>query len=119
MKEVNRLFEIYKSILIAHIETKTLDRVFHQATEWFYELLFDAFHQISEKRQDIFLDDWGDMKKLPDEIYDLLTEAQEIINQMIKNNNHKWMDNLLRWLTDKLDWAIWDSLALIKEEEDE
>ena len=50
---MDKLFDLFKRVLIAHIETKTTEPLFHEQSQDFYELLFDCFHLISEKRQDI------------------------------------------------------------------
>ena len=102
---MDRLFQIYKRLLELHIGTKTNDLLFHQASEDFYTLLFDVFHQISEKRQDIKLDNPIDCEKAEQEAYDLIEEAKSELESMVSEDNSVGMDNLLRGLVDKLEFA--------------
>lgn len=44
---------VYISVLRAHIRTKTIDPVFHASTEAFYTAIFDVFHTIGEKMEDV------------------------------------------------------------------
>lgn len=54
---MNELFEkafaAYTQMLKIHINTKTMDRDFHEATEVFYEALFTCAHKIWEKHVDL------------------------------------------------------------------
>lgn len=118
MKELDLIFEAYKQVLLAHIQTKTTESVFHKKSEEFYELLFDCFHLISEKRQDIELDEpWNE--SLMKETYDNIELVKWIVEKLIWQKNSHWMDNLLRWLIDKLEGACWDARAFVEEEKEE
>lgn len=101
----NRLFELFKIVLLAHIQTKTVCPLFHEKSQDFYELLFDCFHQISEKKQDIEEDKPGNEEELIQSTYDSIEEAKKIIEDMVKEDNTIGMDNLLRGLHDKLEFA--------------
>jgi len=116
---MDRLFQLYKTVLLAHIRTKTTDQLFHQKSEWFYELLFEVFHTISEKNQDIGVDKAGDCDILAQQAYDAIEEAKTIVESMVKDKNSVWMDNLLRWLADKLEFACGDARAFIEEEKED
>ena len=95
-KNIARLFEIYKLILLAHIETKTVFSQFHEKSQEFYETLFEVFHTISEKRQDLGIDDPADEETIAQETCDNIDEAKKIVCDMIKGKNTVGMDNLLR-----------------------
>lgn len=114
-----KLFELYKKVLIAHIESKTTYSQFHEKTQEFYELLFECFHSISEKKQDLGLDKPTDDETLTKQVYDSLEEAKSYLETMIKWKNSVWMDNLLRGLCDKLENACWNAKAFIEEEQEE
>lgn len=114
----NRLFQIYKSVLSAHIGSKTVYPLFHQKSEWWYELLFEVVHTIAEKNQDLEIDNPVDEDTIAQEVYDLIEEAKDIINDMIDEKNSPWKDNLLRSLSDKLEFACWDARAFIDTDND-
>jgi len=108
---MDRIFELYKQALEIHIQTKTTCSRFHEKSADFYELLFDCFHLISEKRQDLEIDDIMKEEEAWKKMYAILEETKIIIEKMIKEKNSVWMDNLLRWLADKLENEIWHSIA--------
>lgn len=116
---MDRLFELYKRVLIAHILTKTNKPLFHEKSAEFYELLFEIFHSISEKRQDIMVDAPGECDVLVKETYDSLEEAKKIIEGMVGEKNSIGMDNLLRGLSDKLEFACGNARGFIEEENEE
>ena len=118
-KNLQRLLEIHNEVLIKHIETKTVFSQFHEKTEAMYETLFDTFHQIAEKRQDIEVDSPADEETAPQEVYDLIEEAKTIVEAMVKEKNSVGMDNLLRGLVDKLEFQCGNARAFINEEKDE
>lgn len=118
MDKLSRLFDIYKLVLLAHIGTKTTFSQFHDKSESFYELLFEVFHTISEKRQDTWTDKPADEEKVTQEVYDAIEEAKSIIEWMIKESNSVGMDNLLRGLADKLEFACGDARAFIEEKDE-
>jgi hypothetical protein len=110
----NRLFDLFKAVLLAHIGTKTVDSQFHSKSEGFYTVLFDAFHQIKEKEQDTEDDKPMDLEEAAQTAYDSLEKAKEIIDGMICEKNKPGMDNLLRGLYDKLEFACGDARAFLK-----
>lgn len=116
---MNELFNLYRAVLIAHIGTKTTYSQFHEKSEGWYELLFEVFHSIAEKRQDIEIDKPLDEEKVVQETYDNIEKAKKLVESMIKEKNSPGMDNLLRWLVDKLEWACGNARAFIEEEKDE
>lgn len=103
---MEKLFNLYKKMLLLHIGTKTNDLVFHQASENFYNTLFDVFHQISEKKQDIEEDEFIDCEEARAGAYLLLKEAKSIAETLIKSKTTVWIDNLLRGFVDKLEFDI-------------
>lgn len=116
---MDKLFQFYKRMLELHIGTKTTDIVFHKASEDFYSTLFDCFHQISEKEQDIKLVNPIDCDVASKEAYDLIEQAKEEIESMIEEKNTPWMDNLLRALVDKLEFDCGTARGFLEEEDDE
>lgn len=116
---MDKLFDLFKAVLLAHIETKTNDSQFHEKSQEFYEVLFDCFHLISEKRQDTEEDKMGDSDKLKQETYDNLEKAKTIIEELVNQKQTIWMDNLLRWLYDRLESSCWNARAFIEEEKEE
>jgi hypothetical protein len=86
---MDNLFELYKRMLKIHIATKTTDKVFHEATADFYSTLFDAFHQISEKNQDLEIDESECKCDVAEEAYDILEEAMATLEDMIEENKDK------------------------------
>ena len=79
-----------------HIGTKASDIVFHQASERWYETLFGVWHQLSEKRQDIEIDQPIDCDKAKQEAYHLLLDTLVMLEEMVKENKDIGLDNLLR-----------------------
>jgi len=77
-KKLQQLFEIYKTILIAHITTKTTDSQFHEKSEGWYNLMFDVFHTIAEKRQDLQIDS-PVSETVYNDVYDSIEKAKTII----------------------------------------
>ncbi len=118
-KKVSQLFDLFKVVLVAHIETKTICTTFHPKSAEFYEILFDIFHQVAEKRQDIGEDEPADEETAIQDTYDALIEAKDILETMIEWNNSVGMDNLLRWLLDSLEGKIGDCKAFLEEEKEE
>ena len=114
-----KLFDLFKVVLLAHIETKVTKPLFHEKSQAFYELLFDCFHQISEKMQDTEENPPADCQTSIKSTYDSLEQAKLIIEDMIDDKPTIWMDNLLRWLCDKLEFACWNARAFIEEESEE
>lgn len=119
-KNLSRLFELYKQVLLAHISTKALYSQFHEKSESFYGTLFDVFHTIAEKRVDNGIDVLDDEEETVQATYDAIEEAKTIIETMIKDkSNSVGMDNLLRGLADRLEFDCGNARAFIEEEKDE
>ncbi len=119
MENLKKLFDIYRQLLLIHIGTKTVDNTFHKFTEWLYELLFDIFHTISEKNQDIWDAEALDCEKAKKDAYELVEDAKALLSDMIEENNSYGMDNLLRWLYDKIEFACGDVRSFIHNEEED
>lgn len=115
---MEKLFDLFKIALTAHINTKTTDPLFHEKSQAFYELLFDCFHQIAEKEQDVG-ENATDSTKPIEEIYSALEKAKEIIEEMLNHEPTIGMDNLLRGLYDKLEFACGNARGFLKEEDEE
>jgi DNA-binding ferritin-like protein len=79
-----------------HIGTKTNDVLFHKTSAEFYETLFEVWHQIAEKSQDIGIDSPIDCEVAKKEAYSLLMETKNELEDMINKNEDMGMDNLLR-----------------------
>lgn len=117
MKIMDKLFKIYKTILDIHIKIKTVDKVFHEFTADAYELAFDMFHLISEKRQDLEIDKPVEMlEESENEVYDQLEKAKIELEEMIWETNTYGMDNLLRDLYDKLETMCWTARWFLPKE---
>ena len=112
------LFAIYKKLLLLHVGTKTNEPIFHEKSAGFYELLFDIFHEVSEKNQDIWEDKPVDCKKATKDALTLLEEAKWLVEDMIEESNTYGKDNLLRWLADKLEFQIGTAKSLVEEEDE-
>ncbi len=116
---MEELFNLYKQVLLAHIQTKTTCPLFHEKSAAFYELLFEVFHTISEKRQDLGLDKAPDEYQLVKQTYDNIEKAKASLEAMVKEKNSVGMDNLLRGLVDKLESECGNAKALLAEEQEE
>ena len=117
--ELNQIFALYKRVLLAHIATKGTDSQFHEKSAEFYEAIFEVFHAVSEKRQDIGIDPPMDCEEAAKQAHDSLTETLSILERLIKQNNSVGMDNLLRGLADKLEGHVGDAKAFLEEEKEE
>lgn len=115
---MDKLFQAYKRMLELHIATKTTSVTFHETSAKFYELLFDVFHTISEKNQDLEKEVAMDCKEASEEAYKLLEEAKSEIETMIKEDNSFWMDNLLRWLFDKLEFSCGTARSFLEKDDE-
>jgi hypothetical protein len=118
-KNLARLFELYKIVLLNHISTKASYSQFHEKSASAYEALFDAFHSIAEKRVDCEIDILDDEEGVVQGTYDAIEEAEKIIETMTKQNNSIGMDNLLRGIADRLEGVCGDMRAFVSEEADE
>lgn len=113
-KSVDSLFDLFKTTLDAHVGTKTNDSTFHDKSKGFYELLFECYHAVKEREQDLEACKPTDPEVAAAAAYDSLEEAKEIVGDLIKRDNSFGMDNLLRGLYDKLENACGDARAFIK-----
>lgn len=116
---MDQLFNLYRKLVLNHIKTKTICSQFHEKSESFYKLGFDVFHELMEKRQDLWLDSTADKESVYQDTYDTIMSIKTILEWMVKEKNSIGMDNLLRGLVDKLDSACWLAQSLLKEEEEE
>lgn len=116
---LDQVFALYKKALLAHIATKGTASQFHEKSAEFYEAIFDVFHAVSEKRQDLGLSEPMDCEEAGKEAYDALSETLSIVEDLIKEKNSVGMDNLLRGLADKLEGHIGDACAFLEEEAEE
>lgn len=116
---MSEIFALYKLVLLNHIRTKTTCPLFHEKSEDFYNLLFDVFHEIMEKRQDLWLDETADENTAYKSTYEAIEKVKTSLESMVKESNSVGMDNLLRGLIDKLEFACGTARGFIKEEEEE
>ena len=116
---LDQVFALYKKALLAHIATKGTASQFHEKSAEFYEAIFDVFHAVSEKRQDLGLSEPMDCGEAGKVAYDALSETLSIVEDLIKEKNSVGMDNLLRGLADKLEGHIGDACAFLEEEEED
>ena len=102
-----------------HIDTKTVSTNVHSKTEEFYELLFDISHTIWERYVDLWnnlRDDHWDCPVQTEKIVWILTWLRDrlssVLPELSKDPSMIWLDNLLRWHIDKLEFNIWNAKAL-------
>ena len=99
-------------MLDLHIKTKTTDTVFHKESLFFYETLFDVFHDAKEAMQDSKQESGIDGKEARAKSYKLLEEAKSILESMVNSNKDIAVDNVLRGLVEKLWFQCGSSRAL-------
>ena len=112
---------LYKKLIVAHnkmlqlhIDTKTKDSWVHEATELFYEGLFDVAHKIGERHVDL----WGkieskSLETMEGEIQQIIVDAKNDIEVYNKENNLSiWTQNLLGTLVNDLENMQGNSKAL-------
>lgn len=116
----DKLLQLYVEALKIHIGTKTKCNTFHKFTEEVYDWLFEVFHSISEKLEDI--NKWeytvSDLEKSKQRIYDICEEIKSELED-IKWDYTTWFDNLARGLIDKVEFICWNAKSFIEEEEKE
>lgn len=116
---LEKLLKFYIEILKIHIWTKTQDKVFHEFSWEVYKKLFDVFHLISEKFEDI--DKWEyycSLQTSKNRLYDVVEEVKELIDTE-KDKHSTWMDDLIRWLVSDLEWLCWTARWFTEEMEDD
>ncbi len=118
-KRLDEVFSLYKTVLLAHIGTKTDEPLFHEKSADFYEVLFKVFHLVSEKRQDVKADEPYDCEEAVNDSVSALERALEIVEDMVSEKNTVGMDNLLRGLADELETHIGNARAFQEEEKEE
>lgn len=114
------ILKLYVESLKIHIGTKTKDKVFHEFTQEVYESLFEVFHTLAEKLEDIekweyTIDDCDTSKK---RIYDIIEEIKKEVDEN-KGKYTTWFDNLARWLVDKLETLCGSVRSFIENEDKE
>ena len=108
-KLLNRVFDIYKRMVIIHILTKTTDKNwFHKDTESAYDNAFDVFHKISEIRQDLEMDTPDMVSEVATEAYTLQEELEDLLRKMAESNKDIALDNLIRWLAESSASICWN-----------
>lgn len=113
------LFSAFKNLLDIHIAVKTSYPLLHEHTEKAYELAFDCFHQISEKRQDLQLDKSMDDEEVVKQAYKDMEDLKQALYDMVKEKNSVGMDNLLRGLADRAESICGDLRGFVEQEKDE
>ena len=112
-----QLITNYIDSLKLHVGTKTTDIVLHNFLKDVYELLFVIVHDISEKEQDLWLEDSIDCEEATSDMMDILENTKEYLETRIKEKNTPWMDNLLRSLVDQLEWLMGTAKGFSKDED--
>ena len=113
------LFSAFKNLLDIHIAVKTSYPLLHEHTEKAYELAFDCFHQISEKRQDLQLDKSMDDEEVVKQAYKDMEDLKQALYDMVKEKNSVGMDDLLRGLADRAESICGDLRGFVEQEKDE
>jgi len=116
---MEKLLSLHNLLLKLHIKTKTVCSQFHEKSAAWYEFAFDVFHELAEKRQDLWLDAPTMEETAYQEYYDNLLLIRWILESMVKEKNSIGMDNLLRGKLDELEWHIWDAKAFLSEDKEE
>lgn len=114
---MDKLLQNYISSFNTHVGTKTTDIVLHEFLAKVYEFNFNALHTISEKRQDLGMDESIDCDVAAEEMMKVLESEKAILEGMIEENNSYGMDDLLRGLMNELEWLIGAAQGFVKEEE--
>lgn len=116
MKELyQKALKAYLEMFEIHMNTKTTDKVFHEATEWFYETLFDVAHKVWER----YVDKWGKLNELS--LDEQKKRANEIIQNLRKDledfaeNNELslWTEDLIGWLADEIEDLEWTAKSVL------
>jgi len=113
MENCKRMWELFKEMLDLHINTKTTDTVFHKESLSFYENLFNSYHDTLEAMTDSWQMEWIDWAWARKRAYEILTEAKSIMEEMVWWNKDMAVDNVLRWLIEKIWFQCWTSKGLL------
>lgn len=101
---LENLLQAYITVLKIHIGTKTKDKVFHEFSADVYDWLFDVFHRISEKLEDI--ERWeyteNDLQNAKQRLYNTI-ETIKMDIESTKDLYSTWYNNLVCELTDNLE----------------
>ena len=114
------LLKLYVESLKIHIGTKTKCPVFHKFTEEVYDQLFEVFHDLAEKQEDIQEGQYTteDEKEAKQRIYDIVEQVKELVDEN-KGDYTTWYDNLARGLVDKLEFLCGNARAFLEEEKED
>ncbi len=109
-----KALESYIKILEIHINTKTQDYILHQATEKFYETLFEVAHLIWEKYVDLWWELLNkDTVEQKNEVLEIIEDLQKEISNYAKNNEISlWTEDLLWSLANQLEEIKWTAKSL-------
>jgi len=114
-KIFQKALEAHKAMLLLHIDSKTLDHDFHQATESFYEGLFDVAHQLGEKHVDLWSHhEPSNIKTKKQQAFDTIKKLREEIESYSRENKLTLgTEDLLGSLANKLEDMQWSAKSFI------
>lgn len=113
----------YIEMVEIHLDTKTVDKITHELTRDFYELLFNITHEIGERYVDLdgqLRDDHGDCyiqwSKVIEIMSTLRSTLASSLGELSKDPMLVGADNLIRSHIDKLDFSIGNAKGLVKKD---
>lgn len=114
-KIFQKALEAHTAMLLLHIDSKTLDHDFHQATESFYQGLFDVAHEIGEKYVDLWSHlETSDIKTKKQQAFDIIKKLREEIDSYARENELTLgTEDLLGGLANKLEDIQWTAKSFI------
>jgi hypothetical protein len=86
MESCDKVLDLFKEMLELHIKTKTNDTLFHKEAKFFYETIFDAYHDVKEVMQDSKQDTPTEPKAARKRAYEILNEVKSILESMVNSN---------------------------------
>ena len=114
---LQKLLALYIESLKIHIWTKTQDLVFHRFSEEVYNKLFDTFHLLAEKLEDLDKGQYySSLQGSKNRLYDIVEEVKALVDGE-KDKQTSWYDNLVRTLVDDLENLCWSARGFYEEEE--
>lgn len=113
-----KLKEIFDSLLLTHIGTKTTASRFHEKSAEWYEFALEVRHSIGEKLQDIEVMDPISCDDASDQAYKDLEDLKNTLISMCKENKDIGMDNLIRGLIDQAQGHCGNARAFVNEHEE-